>query len=44
MVDRVISVIQKTAHTGNTGDGKIFIIPVEDTIIIRTNERGKSAV
>jgi nitrogen regulatory protein P-II 1 len=40
MVEKVVSVIQKNAHTGNTGDGKIFIIPVDDTIIIRTNERG----
>jgi nitrogen regulatory protein P-II 1 len=44
MVDNVVSVIQKTAHTGNTGDGKIFVIPVEDTIVIRTNERGKPAI
>jgi len=44
MVDKVVSVIQKIAHTGNTGDGKIFIIPVEDTIIIRTNERGNTAI
>lgn len=40
MVDSVVSVIQKTAHTGNTGDGKIFVIPVDDVIKIRTNERG----
>jgi nitrogen regulatory protein P-II 1 len=44
MVDNVVSVIQKNAHTGNTGDGKIFIIPVEDTVVIRTNERGQSAI
>jgi nitrogen regulatory protein P-II 1 len=44
MVDKVVSVIQKTAHTGNTGDGKIFIIPVEDTIVIRTNEKGQAAI
>jgi len=44
MVDNVVSIIQKTAHTGNTGDGKIFIIPVEDTIVIRTNERGISVL
>jgi nitrogen regulatory protein P-II 1 len=44
LVNRVVSVIQNTAHTGNTGDGKIFIIPVEDTINIRTNERGQAAI
>jgi nitrogen regulatory protein P-II 1 len=40
LVEKTVSVIQATAHTGNTGDGKIFILPVEDVVIIRTNERG----
>jgi len=44
MVDEVVDVIQKFSHTGNTGDGKIFVINVEDTVKIRTNERGKSAI
>lgn len=44
MVEKVVSVIQKSAHTGNTGDGKIFIIPVDDAIIIRNNERGVQAL
>lgn len=44
MADEVVSVIQKFSHTGNTGDGKIFVINVEDVIRIRTNERGKSAI
>lgn len=44
MVDTVVTAIQKTAHTGHTGDGKIFIIPVEDTVNIRTNERGEMAI
>jgi nitrogen regulatory protein P-II 1 len=39
LVEKIVSVIQTTAHTGNTGDGKIFIIPVDDAVIIRTNER-----
>jgi nitrogen regulatory protein PII len=43
-VDKVIEVIQATAHTGNSGDGKIFVINVADTIRIRTNERGEEAI
>ncbi len=39
MVDRVVATIQKHAHTGNPGDGRIFVISVEDTIKIRTGER-----
>lgn len=44
MVDEVVNVIQKFSHTGNTGDGKIFIINVEDVVKIRTNERGRAAI
>jgi nitrogen regulatory protein P-II 1 len=44
MVDEVINVIQKYAHTGNTGDGKIFVVNVEETVKIRTNERGRGAI
>jgi nitrogen regulatory protein P-II 1 len=44
MADDVVNVIQKAAHTGNTGDGKIFVIPVEETVKIRTNERGRDAI
>jgi len=44
MADDVVNVIQKFAHTGNTGDGKIFVIPVEETVKIRTNERGRDAI
>jgi nitrogen regulatory protein P-II 1 len=40
LVEKTVSVIQKTAHTGNSGDGKIFILPVDDVIKIRNNERG----
>jgi nitrogen regulatory protein P-II 1 len=40
----VVNAIQKVAHTGNTGDGKIFVIPVEDVVKIRTNERGSDAI
>ena len=44
MVDEVVNVIQKYAHTGNIGDGKIFVSTVDDVVKIRTNERGKGAI
>ena len=44
MVDEVVDVIQKYAHTGNTGDGKIFVSTVDEIIKIRTNVRGKDAI
>ncbi|MCD1293595.1 transcriptional regulator [Methanocella sp. CWC-04] len=43
-VEKVISVILESAHTGNVGDGKIFVIPVEESIRIRTGERGDIAI
>ena len=39
-VDRVVETIVKVAKTGSIGDGKIFILPVEDAIRIRTGESG----
>ena len=44
MVDQVVDVIQRYAHTGNTGDGKIFVTTVDDVVKIRTNERGAGAI
>ncbi len=44
LVETVVSTIQEQAHTGNPGDGKIFICSVDDVIKIRTNERGSGAV
>jgi len=44
MVDGVVNVIQKHAHTGNTGDGKIFVSTVDEIVKIRTNERGRDAI
>jgi nitrogen regulatory protein P-II 1 len=44
MVEQVIEVIQRVAKTGQVGDGKIFVLPVEDAIRIRTGESGDSAV
>ncbi len=42
--EKVIETIANTARTGRVGDGKIFVIPVEDVIRIRTGERGEKAV
>jgi nitrogen regulatory protein P-II 1 len=44
LVAKVIDVIEKTAKTGRIGDGKIFVIPMEDAIRIRTGERGNDAI
>lgn len=44
MVDAAIDAIIKTARTGKFGDGKIFIIPVEEAIRIRTGERQEHAL
>lgn len=44
LVPVVVKVIQEKALTGKIGDGKIFILPVEEVIRIRTGERGKDAI
>lgn len=44
MVDEVVDVITKNAHTGNVGDGKIFVYPVSRIIKVRTNETGEAAL
>jgi nitrogen regulatory protein P-II 1 len=44
MAEKVVTIIQENAHTGNPGDGKIFVVNVEDVVKIRTNERGESAI
>ncbi len=43
-VKNAIEVITKGAHTGKIGDGKIFVLPVETAIRIRTDEQGDAAV
>ncbi|OQX20962.1 MAG: transcriptional regulator [Desulfobacteraceae bacterium IS3] len=43
-VDRVVKKIQEAANTGKVGDGKIFVIPVEEAIRVRTGEKGKDAI
>ena len=44
LVADAVRVIQEQAKTGQIGDGKIFIIPVENAIRIRTGETGKDAI
>lgn len=44
MAETVIETIQKNAHTGNIGDGKIFIYSVSEVVKIRTGARGEEAV
>lgn len=43
-VEELIDVIVSCAQTGQVGDGKIFVFPVEEAIRIRTGERGTEAV
>ncbi len=44
MAQDVVKVILQNAATGKIGDGKIFVVPVEDAIRIRTGESGKDAI
>ncbi len=44
MVVRVVEAIERAAKTGRIGDGKIFVVPVEEVIRIRTGERGEEAL
>ncbi|SJZ92528.1 nitrogen regulatory protein P-II family [Pilibacter termitis] len=43
-VEDLVKVIVEEAQTGEVGDGKIFIIPIEDAIRIRTGERGEKVL
>ena len=44
LLERVLQIIQDRAHTGNIGDGKIFVYEVVDVVRIRTGERGELAL
>ena len=44
LVDLVVDTIRDAAHTGNVGDGKIFIYEVADAVKIRTGDRGSDAL
>jgi nitrogen regulatory protein P-II 1 len=44
IVERAVEAVVKSARTGKFGDGKIFVLPVEEAIRIRTGEHGENAV
>ncbi len=44
LLERAVDTILKAAHTGKIGDGKIFIMPVEHVVRIRTGETNESAI
>lgn len=44
LLDQVLEVIQKEANTGKIGDGKIWVVDLEDVVRVRTGENGKGAI
>ena len=44
MSDKVVDAIVGASQTGKIGDGKIFILPIEETVRIRTGEKGEDAI
>ncbi len=44
LVESVLEAIRTHAHTGNPGDGRIFVIPIEETVKIRTGERWSASM
>ena len=44
VVDKTVEAIIAAAYTGETGDGRVFVIPIEESIRIRTGERGEETV
>ena len=44
MVGAIVEVIERSARSGRIGDGKIFVMPVEEAVRIRTGERGEEAL
>jgi nitrogen regulatory protein P-II 1 len=44
LVTSVVEAITRAAKTGRIGDGKIFVVPIEDVVRIRTGERGPDAI
>ena len=44
LVDRVIEAIEASARTGKIGDGKVFVMPIEQVVRIRTGETGEDAL
>jgi nitrogen regulatory protein P-II 1 len=44
MLPKALEAIQRAAKTGRIGDGKIFVLPVDEAVRVRTGERGEGAV
>ena len=44
LVSQVVETITKAAKTGRIGDGKIFVLPIDEVVRIRTGERGSDAI
>ncbi|MFA5257579.1 MAG: P-II family nitrogen regulator [Opitutales bacterium] len=44
LVPKIIEAIRSSAKTGKIGDGKIFVLPIENAVRIRTDEQGDSAI
>lgn len=44
VADQMVEVISRTAHTGKIGDGKIFVLDVEQAVRVRTGETGDDAI
>jgi len=44
VVHAVMDAIEKSAKTGRIGDGKIFVSPLDEAVLIRTGERGEEAI
>ena len=44
LAERVVAIIQQSAHTGKLGDGKIFVYTVDEVVRIRTGDRGQMAI
>jgi nitrogen regulatory protein P-II 1 len=43
-VEDIVEVVTKSAHTGKIGDGKVWVVPVETVVRVRTGERGPDAL
>ena len=43
-VEKIVETLQRSANAGKIGDGKIFVLPVEEAIRVRTGEKGTEAI
>ena len=43
-LDQALEAVQQSASTGKIGDGKIFVLPIDETVRIRTGEKGPAAI